>query len=601
MSPSHKGEPMTPCIAMRIRACALLVAIPAASLLGQTVPRAYVGATLVNPGVAPITDAVVVVKDGLILAAGPAAKVKIPANADRVSVIGKWIMPGLVDAHMHFFQSGGLYTRPDGRDLRAYRSYEQETALIRRDLPDTLARYLRCGITGVIDMGGPNWNFEVRDLAAKSTLAPHVWVAGPLLTPGPLKSRTGGPHFLTTGNDPAVIEGTTAEAARAEVRRQAALHTDIFKMWVSEGPTTASQKAAYDEAKKLGLRVAVHSTSLAGATEAVQAGASILVHSVLDQPMPDTLLSEMKRRGVILIPTLVVFRGGPMMRTRRFAFDPWEFELANPYVMGTLFDLLHLPLKLDEAAIKAIQEGKDWEAPVVALDNLRRLVAAGVTVATGTDAGNPGAFHGASYFTELKLMAQAGLTPKEILTCSTINGAKVLGKQEEFGSLEVGKRADLLVLNADPLQDVLNTRLIHLVVKDGQPHAPAEILKPTDEDIVQRQLNAYNARDAVAFAATYAPDVSIRTLPETTDLMKGREALLAKYGEMFKQRPDSAVHITNHAVHGPFVIDQEEFVHRWDVTKTSFAGTAIYEVKDGLIQTVWFLKSRAVEPSKPKP
>jgi len=570
---------------------AWLLALPSQGLLAQSTPRAYVGATLVNPGAAPVADAVVLLQDGLIIAAGPAAKVKIPSEAERVNVAGKWIMPGLVDAHMHFFQSGGLYTRPDGRDLRAYRSYEQEMAMIRRDLPDTFARYLRCGITGVIDMGGPNWNFEVRDMAAKTALAPHVWVAGPLLTPGPLQGRTGGPHFLTTGNDPPVIAGTTEEAARAEVRRQAALHTDLFKMWVSEGPTTAVQKAAYDEAKKLGLRVAVHSTSLAGATEAVAAGASILVHSVLDQPIPEALMAEMKRRGVILIPTLVVFRGAPMLRARRYAFEPWEFELANPFVMGTLFDLMRLPLKLDEAATKAIQEGKVWEAPTVALDNLRRLVAAGVTVATGTDAGNPGTFHGASYTTELKLMAQAGVSPRDLIACSTLNGAKVLGRQKEFGSLEPGKRADLLVLDADPLQDILNTRRLHLVVKDGQAHRPSDLLKPTPEEVVQRQLNAYNARDAVAFAATYAPDVSIRTLPETTDLMKGREALQAKYGEMFKQRPDQAVHITSHAVQGPFVIDQEQFVHRWDAGKTSFAGTAIYEVKDGLIQTVWFLRA----------
>ncbi len=579
------------------RAATLILVLPSPLLLAQATPRAYLGATLVNPGAKPIPDSVVLLQGGRILAAGPVAKVKIPPGAERVDVAGKWIIPGLVDAHMHFFQSGGLYTRPDGRDLRAFRSYEEEQAQIRRDLPDTFARYLRCGVTSVIDMGGPNWNFEVRDLAARTPLAPRVWVAGPLLTPGPLQGRTGGPHFLATGNDPPVVAGTTEAAARAEVRRQAALHTDLFKMWVSEGPTTAVQKAAYDEAKKLGLRVAVHSTTLAGAIEAVKAGADILVHSVLDQAMPDTLMVEMKRRGVILIPTLVVFRGGPMLRARRYAFDPWEYELANPKVMGTLFDLMHLPLKLDEAATRAIQEGKVWEAPPVALDNLRRLVAAGVTVATGTDAGNPAAFHGASYHTELKLMAQAGLTPKDLLACSTINGAMVLGRQREFGSLEAGKRADLLVLDADPLLDMLNTRRIHLVVKEGQAHAPASLLKPSPEDVVQRQLNAYNARDAAAFAATYAPDVAIRTLPETTDTMKGREVLQARYAEMFQRRPDSAVQVTNRAIDGPFIIDQETFVHRWDASQTRFAGTAIYEVKDGLIQTVWFLKA-AAPPAK---
>jgi imidazolonepropionase-like amidohydrolase len=575
---------------LRLPTLALLLCLPCGA---QAVPQAFLGATLVNPGQDPVADVVVVVQNGRILAAGPARTVTIPEGAHRVEAKGKWIIPGLIDAHVHFFQSGGLYTRPDGLDLRAYRSYEQEQALIRRDLTDTFARYLRCGITGVVDLGGPNWNFEVRDLAAKSMLAPRVWVAGPLFTPGPLKDRvTGGPHFLTTGSDPAVIAGTTEAAAREEVRRQAALKTDFIKIWVSEGATTPVQQAIYDEARRLGLRVAVHATTLAGATEAVRAGAGILVHSVTDYPLPDALIADMKRRGVVLIPTLVVFRGGPMIRGRRFTFDPWEYELANPQVMGTLFDVLHLPLKLDEAAVKAIREAKPWEPKPVMLDNLRRLVAAGVTVAAGTDAGNPGTFHGASFFTELRLMAQAGLTPKEILACATLNGARMLGREQDLGSVVVGKRADLLVLDADPLADMLNARRLHLVVKDGLAHTPGELLQPTAEDLVQRQVNAYNARDAQAFAATYAPGVTIRTLPETTVTLDSREKLFTKYGEAFRTRPDSAVQITSRMTQGPFVIDQERLVHRWDPAQSRFAGTAIYEVKDGLIQTVWFLKTK---------
>jgi len=574
---------------LRLPLVALLLALPCSA---QAVPQAYLGATLVNPGQEPVADAVVVVQDGRILAAGPRRSVAIPAGAQRFEVQGKWIIPGLIDSHVHFFQSGGVYTRPDGLDLRAYRSYEEEQALIRRDLPLTLARYLRCGITGVVDMGGPNWNFQVRDQAAKTALAPRVWVAGPLFTPGPLKGRDGGPHFLTTGADPAVIAGTTPEAARLEVRRQAALKTDFIKIWVSEGPTTPVQQAVYDEAKVLGLKVAVHSTSLAGATEAVRAGASILVHSVIDQPLPDQLLADMKARGVVLIPTLVVFRGGRMIRARRFTFDPWEYELADPAVMGTLFHPLHLPLKLDEAALKTIQEGQAWVPGAVMLDNLRRLVRAGVTVAAGTDAGNPGTFHGASYFTELRLMAQAGLTPREILVCATLNGALMLGREGDLGSVAAGKRADLLVLDADPLATMENARRIHRVVKDGVAHTPAELWTPTPEDVVQRQVNAYNARDTAAFAATYAPGVQIRTLPETPVKVDSRDKLFTSYDGMFKARPDSAVQITSRMVDGPFVMDQEKIVHRWDATKARFAGTAIYEVRDGLIQTVWFLKSK---------
>ncbi len=559
--------------------------------------QAFVGATLVNPGQEPIPDAVVLVQDGRILAAGPARTLKVPAHATRLEVGGKWIVPGLVDAHIHFFQSGGLYTRPDVMDLRAHRSYEQEQGLIRRDLPDTFARYLRCGITSVIDMGGPNWNFEVRDLATRTLRAPRVWLSGPLLAPSAIKNfRTGGSHFLTEGKDPAVLHGMTPEQARAEVRRQAGLKTDFIKIWVSRERTTDTQQAIYDEARKHGLRVAMHATRLAEAAEAVKAGADLLVHNVEDAPIPEDLMQEMKRRGVILVPTLIVNRGYSLLRTRRFAFDPWEFALGNPHVMGTFFDLLHLGQPLSEAQVKVIREARPWEPGSVALDNVRRLVRAGVTVAAGTDAGNPGTFPGPSLWTELKLMAQAGLTPQELLQSVTLNGAKVLGKEKDHGTVEAGKVADLLVLDADPYADIQNLQKLHRVVKGGEVLVPEEILQASPEDVVQRQLNAYNARDAEAFAATYAPEVTIRTLPETPITVRGREAVKAKWGAMFLAKPDTAVRITHHMAQGPFVIEQEQFVHRWDPKQTAFAGTAIYEVRQGLIQTVWFLK----DPAPPK-
>lgn len=573
-----------------MRSALLLLATPL--LLAQATPRAFVGATLLNPGRPPVADAVVVVQDGRIVAAGPARKVKIPEGAQRIDVQGKWITPGLVDAHVHFFQSGGLYTRPDVVDLRTHRSYETEQALIRRDLPDTFRRTLRCGITTVIDMGGPDWNFQVRDLAARTALAPRVWTSGPLLAPATIQNfRTGGSHFLTEGKDPAVRHGMTPEEARQEVRRQAALKTDFIKIWVSRATTTDTQKAIYDEAKRLGLKVAVHATRLLEATEAVKAGADILVHGVTDAVMPDTLIQDLKRRGIVVIPTLLVNRGYAQLKSRRFTFDPWEYELADPHVMGTAWDLFQVGQPLTEAQARAIQDAKAWAPAPEALENLRRLVKAGVTVATGTDAGNPFTFHGPSLFSELRLMAEAGLTPAELLACTTLNGARVLGRDKELGSVEPGKVADLLVLDGDPTLDIQHLRRLHRVVKGGEVYTPEQIHTPTPADVVQRQVNAYNARDPKAFGATYAPDVEIRTLPETTVTTQGREALEAKWGAMFQRKPDHAVRITSRQTDGPFVIDQELMLHRW-LPETRHAGTAIYEVKDGLIRSVWFLKAR---------
>ena len=133
------------------------LALPARN--GQ--PVLAVRGTLLRPGGLAIENAVVVVEGGRIAAAGPAAAVAVPAGAATIGDTGQFIVPGLIDAHVHFFQSGGLYTRPDVIDLRARVPYAQEVERIRAGLDRTFRRYLRAGITSVVDFGGPAWVFEV--------------------------------------------------------------------------------------------------------------------------------------------------------------------------------------------------------------------------------------------------------------------------------------------------------------------------------------------------------------------------------------------------------------------------------------------------------
>jgi len=161
---------------------ALGTALLGAASLAPAQGLAIVGATVVDGTAAPIHDAVVLVQGDRITAVGPRARVGLPKGITIVDGRGKWVTPGLVDAHVHFFQSGGAYTRPDAVDLRRYRPYEKEIALLKEALPRTFARYLLCGITSVADVGGPFWNFEVRDRAGRTELAPRVAVAGPLVS-----------------------------------------------------------------------------------------------------------------------------------------------------------------------------------------------------------------------------------------------------------------------------------------------------------------------------------------------------------------------------------------------------------------------------------
>ena len=138
------------------------------------------GATLVDSEFdAPIENGVILISDGQIIASGPASAVTIPEGAEIVDITGRWVMPGLVDAHMHFAQSGGLYTRPDGLDLRDVRAYEDDRKHSSDQLPVTFRRYLASGVTAVVDVGGPSSNFAIREHG--ETLAPQISMAGPLL------------------------------------------------------------------------------------------------------------------------------------------------------------------------------------------------------------------------------------------------------------------------------------------------------------------------------------------------------------------------------------------------------------------------------------
>lgn len=554
----------------------------------ESPPIAISGGTLVNPDeTKPLVNAVIIVRNARIVSVGPAASVEIPKDAEIIDARGKWIVPGLIDSHVHFFQSGGLYTRPDAIDLRAVVPYEQEIAAIKAGLDDTFARYLISGITSAVDVGGPMWNFDVRERAGTSALAPRVAVAGPLFS-------TYKPAVISDVRDPPIIKADSAAQARKLVRQQADKQPDLIKIWyiVLAGQTPAMflpvVKETIEESHERGIRVAVHATELETARAAVKAGADILVHSVMDKEVDTDFVELLKEKDVIYTPTLAVMNGYRRTFSQQHEYTPQEFELANPHVMSTLFDLRHLPAKHIPQLIRERIDDPPAIAPqAVSLKNLRTLHAAGVTIAAGTDAGNIGTLHGPSIFREFGLMADAGLAPADILLAATLNGARLMGHEGELGSVKAGKLADMVVLNSDPLLDIQNTSDIHLVIKNGTVFRPDELIRQSPADVVQQQVNAYNARDLEAFLATYRNDVEILEYPDNKLLMSGLEAMRREYRELFAGAPTLHCRIVNRIEIGDFVIDREQI--------TGGAGgkmidaVAIYEVRNGLIRRVWFI------------
>lgn len=451
-------------------ACLLLAATGGATEPTATV-TALVGGTVIDgTGARPVPDAVVLIDGSRIAAVGPRARVVIPPGAQVIDAKGKWIIPGLIDAHVHFFQSGGLYTRPDIIDLRDIRPYSEELAWIRERLLQTFARYVASGVTSVVDMGGPMQSFQVRELAQRTLLAPRVAVAGPLIS-------NYAPEELQTA-DPVIIRVHSIEETRAVAQRVLEHQPDLMKLWLIQlpgQPLVADEpwvRAAIEESHTAGVRVAAHATQLEMARAAEKAGVDVLVHSVEDRPVDEAFVQLLKERNIPYTTTLMVHEGYREVLGQRVELSDIERRNGDPQVIATFDDLARM--RPDYSRMWKRLGFADIN-PVM-FKNLRRMQDGGVTIAAGTDAGNIGTLHGPALHRELELMAQAGRAPMEILVAATRGGAQVMGRAGERGTVEAGKLADLVILHADPLRDIRNTRRIHRVVKGGVVLDPERIL-----------------------------------------------------------------------------------------------------------------------------
>ncbi len=242
-------------------------------------PRALVGATLVDgTGRAPVADAVVITRDGKIECAGSRAQCPPPADAGLVDLAGRWIAPGLIDAHVHFSQTGWADGRPDSLDVRDVHPYEA-TERAQREHPERFLRaYLCSGVTTVFDVGGYPWTTGLAERAEGDTRSPRVRAAGPLLSTLD--------HWVNLPAERQFVYLSDPEAARNGVRYLESIGAAAAKIWlIDEGERPQAEleavaSAAGAEAARLGLPLIVHATELATGKMALRAGAKLLVHSV---------------------------------------------------------------------------------------------------------------------------------------------------------------------------------------------------------------------------------------------------------------------------------------------------------------------------------
>jgi len=269
----------------------------------------------------------------------------------------------------------------------------------------------------------------------------------------------------------------TSQRLAAELRRRVVRPVALRGI-----PSQARQSLGEREQAEhapFGQRHRVHATRAA-----VEEGADVLVHSVVDKQVDSRFIELLKHKGTILCPTLVVFERYGRTFANKLNLTPEEKAWGNPEVIASL-DVTKLPqeqlperiktaLANPDASLDRIKKTYD-----VALKNLKTLEDAGVIIAAGTDAGNIGTIHGPALFREFQLMKEAGLTPMQILQCATTNAAKLFGGETgaHIGWIKKGGFADLVILKSNPVEDIARASDIDTVVKNGALYPADQLLK----------------------------------------------------------------------------------------------------------------------------
>ena len=470
----------------RAMGVAVVLALAASRVLAAENVVAIVGATVVHPErdvpAAVAKNSTVIIRGNRIERIGSAKATSVPRGATQIDGRGKWVIPGLVDAHVHFFQSGNLYTRPDAADFNAVVPYAKEVARNKARLPRDLQGVARERRHERGRHRRAVLEFRVRDAARRRRLgaaAPRVAVAGPLI------SMVDDPP-LDLG-DPPIIKVSTPEEARALVQRELAHQPDYIKVWFIHSRATTSPRR-----RRSSKRRATRRTRPACGSRCMRpswwwprrrcapAPTTSCTRSRMSRWTRSFSRSRRRTARSIARPSSWFSATATRYRTPGSRPRPSGGSPIRRSWRRCATSIAWRRKSVRRASPRRWRIRRRRSRSAVELANLRKVWDAGIPVVMGTDAGNIGTLHGPSVFREMELMVQAGLTPLEVLRSATVNGARAMGLEREAGTLAAGKLADLVVLDADPLAGVQNLSRIHRVIKDGTVFAPDELMRSLD-------------------------------------------------------------------------------------------------------------------------
>ena len=402
----------------------------------------FEGARLIVGDGSAIEDSAFVVERGWFTQVGRRGAMQVPAGAARVDLTGKTVIPALVDGHSHIGYQRGVST--------SVKNYTRENIL------DHMHRFAYYGIAASQAMGSDfgDMPYDVRRdiLSGKYPDAARFLTAGRGLAPLSEIASDNMRH--------AAYVVSTEEGARAQVRELASRGVTLVKTWVRANPKMSPELygALIDEAHRNNLRVAVHATELADAKRLVRAGIDVFAHMI--DEVDDELVALLKQHpNTVVLPSLAA----PRLAT---GYAPWLNPIDSLLAVTQPAD--HIKLFRDRVAAGTPASRKGAEA---SWDKLARgvvkLKAAGVKLGLGTDGGGQnGGYVGWTAHAELENLVAAGLTPMDVITIATRNTAEIL-RIEELGTIAPGKSADFDVLDANPLDNITNSRRISRVYLRG--------------------------------------------------------------------------------------------------------------------------------------
>jgi imidazolonepropionase-like amidohydrolase len=424
-------------------------------------PLALVGGTLLDgyPS-APVHDAVVVVEGDRIVAAGPAHRTPVPADARVIDIAGRTVLPGLIDAHVHVDLIGhGDYDR--------YYSFTRGTERLDEVMPIAARQMLRAGVTSAIDLGTP---LEILDLRARIEAGeipgPRLQVSGPWITRVYLDGLPASYQKLIA---------SPREAARA-TRELIDAGVDVIKVWV--GLTPEDYAAVVETAHAANLKVHAHLYHPDAIRAALDAGVDVLQHmgSARNPPYDEALVSEVAHSGRPVVQTI----------SHRIWVHPYTEafpgRLRDPVLAADMPADVYAEL---QASFEHWQRLSYFHDIALETRNAARsahqFVEAGAFLGVGTDAASPLNFHHEAIWHELRALVEVGMTPAEAITAATFHNARIMGREDDLGTVEAGKLADLLVVRGNPLVDIDAIADVEFVVADGVPWYAG----PTEDAVLQ--------------------------------------------------------------------------------------------------------------------